>query len=1686
MKSTEKSPVKSMPVRDRAVALDDAAVTACPATRYLKRRGLDRIPLTGLSALAGEDAGDVRDGQSAVRAGLPGTHLDALVVWAYDSTGTVTGGQRILLHSDGSKADTEIRKPSFGQIAGSVARFPARSETEPGGPLIIAEGPESALSIWQATGCETWAVFGVSGWRQAPLPMDRAVILAPDRDAPSSPAGRAFRKALAYHVGRGCRIKVAVAPETVGSKKDLNDTHRRAGERAVRDAIDAARTVTPWLSRDLNAGQRAAAEAMLGPDRLTLVTGHAGSGKTFTLAEVARVWQERGVEVLAGAPSGKATQELSRLAGVQVATLAAWESRWARGETPRSALEENPFVFLMDEAGMVGSRQWARLQSRIGAMGGKLVAIGDPEQLQPVKEISGWNRAERAVRKTGGTLPVIDVVQRQLAWEDQQATRALARGDRASVAAALQHYDAKGAIRFGMEDPVAAIAKAFVEPFGEGARESRGVEMGWGAGRIALAATNKDVARLNAAIRVEAVRQGLVQEAGMQEFPVEWIDRTVDSDGMEVVERHEALVAVGVGDRMMLTQPHVEAGLPRSSFGTVTDVDPGGFWLDVDGRDRPAYIDAVGYPQFAYGYAATVHKSQGMTVEDAFVLLHRSMDRYAVNVALTRHRQSVTLYGQSDQCASLEELTRLSMRRERPFRDLPPVTDLSMVPLPDRESVLSRADWIGSGHTSFDRSGAGGAGGAGSGSGRVSLLADRQMMAVATRVAGLLSADFADADPLLVEMDRERSDKEPDYTRDPARVIDDLVARHGVIYAEEIAGALARQVRDPETFLRLFRETLDHDGLVRLPREVGSAGGRPGAAEQRVFTTASHLSAEMAAVDRGLRMAVRGRDVATQRTLPFDPDPGEFGDPVTQLSGGDVAENRESVENRGFSAAQQQALRTLVDRVAREGRRDGGTLDIVVGGTGSGKTRLAARLRQALQQEGPGGHGRRRVVVVSPTEAGRNALRAEGVEARTLGQYLSEQVETRTEQATPTVVIVDDAQGLGIGQADSLLARVDVEGSRLVVLLHPERRPARAGPVFQRLAERLRTYQNLEGDVVAFEPVLDLHGTFGVTTPLLQDLGAWLARAQGPQASGAAGRSPDDLPLFDAAVAAGVCVAGGSRDASITRVAQDYVADPAADRLALAWSRREVDALTVAIRAELDATRSDRASVSCPEQGPCTGLKPGDRIRFLRSGVVGTVDREDEREDIRIRRGDTGVVTALDEGSVQMTLNGVGASESRAVRIPFDGPLPDWSFAFASTIQVSTGRRHARVHLLASSSMDRTILSMGVAVATRSLTMTVPVTGDQLATTLDAIDQRTRCARSVLDHGFDPVATMRMARDTVALGESPVRDGMRSVDTATQIQMTRMTEVSGSRTAMPKVRFDDLQLRRANRIYLEAHPEQVVALLAVNQAVFTESEIRTTLRAKTGYALSDRDVVRLTRQVVQSPNVVRLTRRAPDGDRQYITGVRATHLKDLGADADHLATERFAPGDETGDGSVLRPKILDELNAAQALAAEAMLDARRLTMVTGRAGTGKTFTLKAVASEWRARDVKVLAGAPSGKATAELKGLRGVRAETLATWEARWARGEVPTEPFVFIMDEAGMVGAGQWARIQAKVRALGGKLIAVGDPDQLQPISDLPAWGLAERAAGGSVVLDSVVRQRNLHHRRATEQLARAAHITK
>ena len=1524
----------------REIAARAVPVAGTPAATYLAGRGAGAVPGEGLAYLPPVPGLGVRSPEAA-----------SLVVWARDADGTVRGGQRILVDTDGTPLDADVRKPAFGALSGAPARFPARDADLAKGPLVVAEGPESALAAWEATGLETWAVFGVSGFAAAPLPEGREVILAPDRDAPGSPAGQAFRRAVAEHLARGRALRIAMAPEPSGSKRDLSDTLVRAGPAEVKAAVDAARPVRAWLPAGLNAGQRAAAEAMLGPERLTLVKGHAGTGKTTALAAVASAWQARGVEVLAGAPSGKATQELARIEGAVAATLSAWESRWERGEVPKG-----PFVFLMDEAGMVGVEQWARVQSRVLAMGGKLVGIGDPEQLRPVGDLPGWAPAAFAAHD----IPVVGQVLRQRDAGDRAAVAALARGA-GGIRAGLDHFLASGAVRLDpdvLADPVAALADAYWDGPAE-------------ASRIALAFSNRDVDRLNAAIRAEAASRGIVDDAGAVEIAVARERRVRIPGGGARVWRREARIRLGAGDRVLLTRPAPEAGLPRSGFGTVTEAAEGRVTVRVDGREETVTVDPAAWPHLDHGFAATVHKAQGMTADLVSVLPHARMDGQAAYVALSRHRDRVTVFGRKGHLETAGDLHRMGVRVAAP-----PVPKAgrgrAAVPVPEA-AATDRADWRGA------RRG---------GDGLPGLAGDAHLQSVALRTAGLLSADRAEGDPVLKAPPAGRDD----FTAAPGQAVETLVARHGVIRAEELAAALAAPVADPETFLRLFAEAVRHPDMVALPGGDASKEG-----DARVFTTTGHLRAELAALDRAMRMEARSEAAGA----------GHLPDPAEPLS-----------------PSQREAL----GHAMRAGA-EGGGLALVAGGPGSGKTRLAAEAARAHAAQG------RAVTVVAATAAGRSALEARGCIALTLAQLLAEPPAPQGEGDPGRVIVIDDAHSLGAFQADAVLARAEATGAGVVAILDPARRPQLGGAVFRALSDRAGAAA--------------LEGVQGIAGPLRETVAGL--------ASGGAAASAALSGLRDR----GGVTAAGDRGTAAARVAEAFAADPAADRIALAWSRAEADALTGAIRARLDATMPERRGEGARRLSPPGDLRPGDRIRFAVAGRCGT-DTGTGRKGMILRGDRAEVLETLPGGGLRLRVTGLGGI--REVDVVPEGPLPAWSFAFASTVAAAAGSRHGSVHLLASPGLDRATLAAGAAVATADLRITLPVAEERAAAALERIAGRERPGRSAADHGFDPALAARAAEEGGAVPAVGRPAAAAHGDAGT--------------AGLPGVRLDAVRARRANAGFLKANPEHVLAIVQADRPVFTEADVRRALRERLGGAMQDADLAALGDAVMKSGHLVTLAAEAPDGAPQFVTAARAETMRKAHATARRLAAGRFAPGTMP----VERGDTFRGLNPGQARAAEAMLGPERLTLVQGHAGTGKTHTLRAAAAAWQARGVEVLAGAPSGKAAAELAAIEGVEAGTLASWEARWQKGDVPREGgFVFVMDEAGMVGAGAWARIQERVLAMGGKLVAVGDPDQLQPVSDMPGWAVAERAAGqGHVaVIAHVVRQADPLDAEATRRLA-------
>src|SRR3546814_7981653 len=92
------------------------------------------------------------------------------------------------------------------------------------------------------------------------------------------------------------------------------------------------------------------------------------------------------------------------------------------------------------------------------------------------------------------------------------------------------------------------------------------------------------------------------------------------------------------GDRIMFLKNERGLGVKNGTLGQVERVSPDSMAVRLDDGRRIAF-DLKDYAHIDHGYAATIHKSQGVTVDQAHVLATPGMDRHSAYVALSRSEE---------------------------------------------------------------------------------------------------------------------------------------------------------------------------------------------------------------------------------------------------------------------------------------------------------------------------------------------------------------------------------------------------------------------------------------------------------------------------------------------------------------------------------------------------------------------------------------------------------------------------------------------------------------------------------------------------------------------------------------------------------------------------------------------------------------------------------------------------------------------------------------------------------------------------------------------------------------------------------------------------------------------------------------------------------------------------------------
>jgi len=162
--------------------------------------------------------------------------------------------------------------------------------------------------------------------------------------------------------------------------------------------------------------------------------------------------------------------------------------------------------------------------------------------------------------------------------------------------------------------------------------------------RIILTHTNDEVRALNEAAR------GRMRAAG-----------DLGDEVRVTVERGERSFAAG--DRVMFLQNERGLGVKNGTLGTIVAVSARSMSVRIDDGHSVSF-DLKDYDRVDYGYAATIHKAQGMTVDRTHVLATPGMDAHGSYVALSRHRDGMDLHYGRDDFAGQDQLTR-TLSRDR-------------------------------------------------------------------------------------------------------------------------------------------------------------------------------------------------------------------------------------------------------------------------------------------------------------------------------------------------------------------------------------------------------------------------------------------------------------------------------------------------------------------------------------------------------------------------------------------------------------------------------------------------------------------------------------------------------------------------------------------------------------------------------------------------------------------------------------------------------------------------------------------------------------------------------------------------------------------------------------------------------------------------------------------------------------
>jgi ATP-dependent exoDNAse (exonuclease V) alpha subunit len=502
--------------------------------------------------------------------------------------------------------------------------------------------------------------------------------------------------------------KLLTTPEVIAEERAMIEFVKRGNGKAT-PLAPAHRIEDARLSEEQKAAVRHVLESR---DRVTGIMGRAGVGKTMVLHEVANGIEEQGKRVVVVAPTAETAREVLRSAGFKDAdTVASFLVSERLQERARNG------VLVIDEAGLLSTRQMHRVFELASELNTRIVLVGDTHQHHAVDRGDALRLLrDRAELK----LAAIETIRRQRGLY-REVVGCLADG---KVAEAFEGLDRMGEIH---EIDDESRHRMLAERYVEGTRKGKSM--------LIVSPTHAEIRQVTQSVReslqsqgrlrnqreievlhrldlTEAQRESLTSyrqgqavqflksakgiEAGTRLEVVEvlkggvvmrddknremLVDVSHQADRFNVYDRDA--VPVGLGERIRITQNGKTNGhrVSNGNLYTVVGFDERG-GIKLEG----GMTLAKDWCHFTHGYAVSSHASQGKTVDEVLLaigddsLIATNLEQFYVSVS--RGHQSVSIFVQDREAlfdavqVSDRRLSALEMLDQKPLPELEPIQE---------------------------------------------------------------------------------------------------------------------------------------------------------------------------------------------------------------------------------------------------------------------------------------------------------------------------------------------------------------------------------------------------------------------------------------------------------------------------------------------------------------------------------------------------------------------------------------------------------------------------------------------------------------------------------------------------------------------------------------------------------------------------------------------------------------------------------------------------------------------------------------------------------------------------------------------------------------------------------------------------------------------------------------------------